>query len=310
MLEDDSFNIAAAFHLLDDVEIAGNFHSCWQLVASAKAAPGSVRVSFRQAEQLSGPLPRAKRQPRAASAASSGLQNDTESDASSEVDAAVVADTQCALSDSSGCFSVDTDVDDGADEFVKKKTVDRKVAADAASGESAVASSGESAPSAGEDGEGEEEAAPSARVVADVPRAPRHSAGTWTVWENVWFYMTQTPGWTDVKIHVKGPFRQVMYGNRFYSKTLTPAHFGEDADNCLGTALLLRAWALWRAGFLGWAREREGRLREYEIQQQKLVDDISALWIVGQPFLVCKKADKLLRGWAHRVVAEVEAQAV
>ena len=31
----------------------------------------------------------------------------------------------------------------------------------------------------------------------------RHASGTWKVWEDLWFYMTETPGFTDIKMHMK-----------------------------------------------------------------------------------------------------------
>ena len=39
-----------------------------------------------------------------------------------------------------------------------------------------------------------------------VAAVARHASGTWKVWQDWWFYMTETPGFTDIKIHMKTPF--------------------------------------------------------------------------------------------------------
>ena len=40
-----------------------------------------------------------------------------------------------------------------------------------------------------------------------VLRPPRLPAGTWTVWENAWFYITQTAGYVDVRVRMRGGLR-------------------------------------------------------------------------------------------------------
>ena len=42
-----------------------------------------------------------------------------------------------------------------------------------------------------------------------VAAVARHTSGTWKIYEDLWFYMTQTPGFTDIKMHMKTPFRIV-----------------------------------------------------------------------------------------------------
>jgi hypothetical protein len=39
-----------------------------------------------------------------------------------------------------------------------------------------------------------------------VAAVARHAPGTWKVWEDLWFYMTETLGFTDIKMHMKTPF--------------------------------------------------------------------------------------------------------
>ena len=52
----------------------------------------------------------------------------------------------------------------------------------------------------------------------------RHRAGTWTVLDLGWFYITQTPGYVDIKIHMKGPLQNITsgMGRDFMSRTLSP----------------------------------------------------------------------------------------
>jgi hypothetical protein len=91
----------------------------------------------------------------------------------------------------------------------------------------------------------------------------RHASGTWKVYEELWFYMTQTPGFADIKMHMKTPFRTPEQMGRFQmSKALSPHHYGETLANPVKTRLLLQAWAIYRARLkAGWAEARPGRGR-------------------------------------------------
>ena len=80
--------------------------------------------------------------------------------------------------------------------------------------------------------------------------------GAWKVWEGTWLYATKTPGWLDVKVIMKGPFRSGSegMGNMFMSKTLTPDHYGDDWNEPVETMLLLRSLCVWTARLGGWAK--------------------------------------------------------
>ena len=81
-------------------------------------------------------------------------------------------------------------------------------------------------------------------VADEVVKHHRHPPGTWTIWESTWFYMTQTPGWTDIKCLVKWQFRSVTtgMGPRWFSRTLSPHHYGDDLRDPWRSILLLRYW--------------------------------------------------------------------
>ena len=85
----------------------------------------------------------------------------------------------------------------------------------------------------------------------------RHASGTWKVLEDLCFCMTETPGFTDIKMHMKPPFRTEEQMGRFQmSKALSPHHYGEAVANPVKTRLLLKAWAIFRARVNGWAEAR------------------------------------------------------
>jgi hypothetical protein len=43
-----------------------------------------------------------------------------------------------------------------------------------------------------------------------VAAVARHASGTWKIYDDCWFYMTQTLGFIDLKMHMKTPFRTVL----------------------------------------------------------------------------------------------------
>ena len=145
-----------------------------------------------------------------------------------------------------------------------------------------------------------------------LPRA-RLPAGTWKTWESVWFYITQTPGWADVKIVMKMPFRDLVngMGSTQMSKTLTPRHYGDTLENPWRSLLLLRAWSIWRARHQGWASKRECRLREVASQARRLEQSLRAAHenhgLPLMPLLANVQAAALLSSWVPDVVASVSA---
>ncbi|MCP4245284.1 MAG: hypothetical protein GY772_32510 [bacterium] len=205
-----------------------------------------------------------------------------------------------AFSDSSGC-SVDTDIDSEveADKKAARRlhaTLSEKLAyfrvlapAAALAPEAALAHEG--SPGPGEDAlppvppEDEESLEDDAAA-----RLPRHPNGTWTIWSSAWFYMTQTPGWMDLKIIMREGFKDYLTGMGCipgqYSKTLTPHHYHDDWDDPWRTKILLRAWALWRCRCLGWAAARPSRARDALQQSHAMVRDLrsahggAATWLV------------------------------
>ena len=88
------------------------------------------------------------------------------------------------------------------------------------------------------------------------------------------------------------------------SKQLTPRHYAEEAGDPTRTLLLLRAWALWRAGQGGWASLQRGRARHFKEQEVLLERDIKALG-ASCKLLGPRNANSLLRGWAPEAVARL-----
>ncbi len=148
-------------------------------------------------------------------------------------------------------------------------------------------------------------AADAASATEGVARGPRHPAGTWTIWESLWFYATKVEGYTDMKIWIRAPLRQpppAGMGTRSMSRTLTPHRYGDTWSDPWRTLLLLRAWALWRAGWHGWIGGHPGRSREHAKERSAFEADLRAAHGDGPgPLLGSPLADDLLRQWAPQV---------
>jgi hypothetical protein len=128
----------------------------------------------------------------------------------------------------------------------------------------------------------------------------RHQPGTWTIWTSAWFYITKTPGYSDVKCWVKAGFRRTPggMGSKGLSKTLTPAHYGDEWQDPWRTLLLLRAWALWRSK--EWAAQRESRMHEFRRERGRLQQELEAVAAetpVGGSLLGSALAQGLLALW-------------
>ena len=140
----------------------------------------------------------------------------------------------------------------------------------------------------------------------------RHPAGTWKIWENQWFYMTQTPGWIDIKCWMKMPFRTVTHGmgTTNMSKTITPYHYGDLWENPWRSKLLLRSWCIWRARWQGWARAKECRAREVQSQVDRLIADLRDAHVqeglaLVKPLLASVSGHQLLVRWSSDVVQAI-----
>jgi len=242
-----------------------------QLSVSATASPEGVRLGISRARPVSAPLKSAKRSrtrsartsaPCASDSASSAPEEEEDgSDSDFQVMGEIAADVDGSSADSS-CPSVDTEEDSGLDDFV--------LAVRGNEGDLVAEVDDLEEPGAKAD-----DAEPGGPADA---RGPRHPAGTWTVWSNLWVYITKTPGFSDVKCSVKGPLRNSAggLGAKGLSKTLTPAHYGETWDNPVRSLLLLRAWAVWRVQQGGWASARECRQRELDRERVRLEADLRA----------------------------------
>ena len=142
----------------------------------------------------------------------------------------------------------------------------------------------------------------------DIPNIIRQPAGTWKVWESLWFYMIQNPGWRDVKLLMKRPLcnSTTGMGTAQHSKTMSPHLLGEQLEAPVRTMAVLRAWVIWRARHQGWAARRPCRLREVDRQLEALERDIKAVpgALLGNP-----KADAHLTKWLPDLVARLSAAA-
>ena len=261
------------------------------------AKEGYVLLTVSNARPVTAPLPRARRG-RIAKRQGDGSTSarDGGSYASSgESDADLMEKISGDVSGSDSGGSVDTDIDSGVEcghVSAAPAPVDATVPIADSSSDVDVAV----APSiAGDDGDSD------GPVEDGGGRRFRHAPGTWTTWESLWFYMTQTPGWLDLKIHLKGPLRNVStgMGTEEMSKTMSPHLVGEQLDSPIRAKLLLRAWAVWRAKRHGWAAQRSCRMREVERQLEALERDIS---VVPGRLLGHAHADAQLKKWVPDLV--------
>jgi len=106
------------------------------------------------------------------------------------------------------------------------------------------------------------------------PKRVRMPPGTWITWESPFFYITKVTGWSDVKIWIKWPLRKDPaeggLGKSSMSKTLTPRDYGGSWEDPWRSFMLLRAWAIWRADWHGWAAAHQFRQREMAHQRHRL----------------------------------------
>jgi hypothetical protein len=165
-----AFRVVAAVHPLQSLFIDGDFDSCVELVSEAIAHDGHVSLGFSFAQRVAAPLPRSARTaPSAGATKELAAESDSDADfLAKELEEDAAGDAKGGMSDSSGCFSVDTDVDACVSEFLKRPDADVD-GVDASSD-----SDGAAAPSA--------EVAPSARVPRCGYRSPHEAAVSVPAW--------------------------------------------------------------------------------------------------------------------------------
>jgi len=272
------------------------------LVCSVKALaePRQVRLLILAAKVVEKPLDAARARKRGAP----GEEADDEAARGEDIEEEEAAFQKTAKEDMSGSSSagsVDTDLESGLDECLT-------IAKTQAEQEDAAVSD-LSEPSE-EDG-AEEDAEAEVAAMAAGMRPGRHAPGTWTIWSSAWFYITRTPGYSDVKCWVRSPLRNADRGMgvKGLSRTMTPAHYEESWESAARTILLLRAWSLWRADVDGWVAAKESRVREQARQRARLLEDLKAYhggFVVGPFLLGCKKGDKTLRVLVPGLAAELD----
>ena len=164
--------------------VSGAVDNVYEVCVSGRVDEGRAILRIAHAEKITEPLPQPARKKRSKGAASAPGEADESADEVEKDEPAPVVD-----SDSSGC-SADTDVDDELEECIRKDTgafhkkLKERVCELAAHALAPALAPEPALPDAG-------------------PAAPRAASGTWNIWEGLWFYMTQTPGYTDVKIHMR-----------------------------------------------------------------------------------------------------------
>lgn len=305
--DNDQIRIHESLLALEDLEV-GDVAGVVEVFVSAVGAPECLRLAASHAQAVLEPLKDRARGKKRRKTPANGSESADESSDSADARQEKFRDDVQGSSSGSSLPSADTDadsaLDDDLDDIPKANNIDLilsrhlpdKVVAAPAAVEVAVP---------GVDMENEGLGVSS----NEVERLPRHAPGTWKVWESAWFYITKTPGWTDVKIWVKHAFRGVTngMGREFFSKTLTPYHYNDEMDDPWRTFLLLRAWSIWRARLGGWAKQREGRLRELERQVSRFEIDLRAgqAKVPGDLLLGSVQSQTLLEKWVPDVVAKV-----
>jgi len=292
----------------------------WEVVVDATATPAGVVVTGVGATEVVAPVPRPKRKARGAGRRKAGAGPGADADGAD----ADGADADGADADGSSSSS-SLNSSSGSSDDVMETKLSRKLVSDPSgssrppSVETSVDSAAstpreESSPSEvsepdGENLSEEDDAAPRDVVRrARGPAGPRFPNHWWTVWWHPYFYITDTAGYHDIKIHIKGPYTSALHMGRFpanLGKALTPSDYGDDRADPRRTMLLLRAWGIMRARRLGWSKETSGRVRQEEVDVQNLERDIRAF---GAPVATPLLGNAPSHAWLHKWVPDVEAR--
>ena len=132
--------------------------------------------------------------------------------------------------------------------------------------------------------------------------------GTRVNWCNSYFYITDDPGYNDVKIRLYTQWTSADHlGHSQMSKTLTPIHFGDARDNPRRAYMLLKAWGLWRASQGGWDARRRARSRELQQMSDELEQEIKAFGNVRGILLGNSAAAAKLQLWVPQLCARITA---
>ena len=282
-----------------------------EAVVTAELSPTRASLSVTHAKELLYPLQTRRKGKKRAKDSLGEDASESASSARCDSDEGVKRDAVDSCTASS-VPSVDTDVDSDVDEVPSKAGLEEARSKAARSGgrpdvvESA--SDGEGASNSGAAA-----VAPEVAAAAVAPGLPRHAPGTFKFEENAYFYFTKTPGYSDIKVIMKNPFRNSSggMGTSSMSKTLSPHMFDESWDSALRTVVLLRAWCIWRARMHGWAAARECRLREINGQEQRLFNELMAQTPAppSRPLLGNEATHALLAKWVPDVVQRILASA-
>ena len=267
----------------------------WELCMAGAFAQGMVELQVARATPVLSPLPAAARKREARQAPAADCEDDVSAGSGDEV-RAVAKDLKGVLDSDSDGGSVDTDMDSDLelDDFTRKEAALVKSRMADRLQELAARALDPAAPALAE-------SPPASDLVTDAeePRLPRAAVLSWTIWESLWFYITQDPKYSDVKIHMRGWLYSDSgggMGREWAGKALTPHHFGETTASPTRTMILLRAWALQRARVRGWCVQRPGRQREAQRMSEGIIADVLAEHSGPPrvPLLHSKKAHTLL----------------
>ena len=263
--------------LLDEEVLA-----VYELTVTGSARRSGLCLQVAHCFQIVDALPTRRRPRGAGDPAAEALDEDGSGACDSDASLAARDEVDAKDTDSGSACSVDTDVDEIGEALLKPKAkLGCKGAPDFGSALAALESD-----SAGSAAEEEVEAEKDGEMEGGVKpyRGPRLPAGTWAVWQNPWFYITQTAGYMDIKISIRGVLRTpqpVGMGTSLMSKTLRPYVYGESVDDCPKTMVLLQAWAIWRACWDGWPKEKESWQRE--VDRQLLAPEAGVLKLSASP---------------------------
>lgn len=213
--DSSDFRIDRLVTPLEEVNIAGAAKVAEAFV-SAAVAPGGVRLSAQHARPLVEPLPKTRRQRkrrRDQTGEEDARESASASSAATSQSGALIRMTADARGSSSASSapSVDTALDEELADAPPLAAIGKAglgipdPEGSNVAGDSGFGPAPEVASASEDDGEAADD------EDEDTCRR-RHPPGIWNVWENPWFYITKTPGFTDLKCWVKWSFRSVSTG--------------------------------------------------------------------------------------------------
>lgn len=128
------------------------------------------------------------------------------------------------------------------------------------------------------------------------------AAGTHVVYSNGYFTFTDNRNYSDIRVSVLMRWcKPGLLGVSNRSKTIVPAHYGDERNNPVRSFLVLRAWMLHRAHVDGFCDKRASRRKVFAEETERLRADIAKTGnAVGTGNLA---ADKQIKLWAPQVLA-------